>query len=741
MNNKKMIALFFAFVVVSTGALVLTSDDSDAATYNARIFIDGEEHQGTGNNLLNVVKSVTGDDLVVAANGNITSYKGEEAPAGYAWVFFKWVPMGDTTVVPAIDWIVVQLTNNSVLDNGASFAIHLSKITTVGGKTTYSIPDFEPQSTAYFFIKFAEQYDNKYVLNLLTEKERRDGFWISGTGSSADEALYEACQRYVFDLTMNMGDGSGGHEAILKGWLGSFMRMGDETIGAPEDSTYRYWSQFTWNGSTWNYNQNALGYFDPGINPYYGIVRQTTLEGSASSGISFNPERLNVPSLVRSANSVWDGEPGGGDDPDPEPEVKPTSITLNTTSLSFFENSGSQKLTATLTPANAIKTVNWTTSNSSVATVDSDGNVTPIREGNAVITATAEGGKTAICSVTVKKQSSPTSFELSASSTTLTINGTVQLYANQSVRSWSSSDTSVATVDSNGRVTGVKAGAAVITATSSSGNTATCLVSVSQGSSGGETSSDIFTGNMSNTAYAVDHDSNSVTSESLVVGSIDESGYVVDDKAIRELITQLDKVKKLASNATMNVIIDGGSSDTVNIANLSSVANAGANIVIRSSSGDVTLTNEILSNISSDSFALDMKGVNPNDLNEEQKEQVGDKDILIGITANSSGSDVHELGGKATVSVKYSIPSGVSVSEISLWYLAEDGTTEKMEFTYRGGYITFETDHFSIFKIGVESGSSGGISTTMIAGIIIAVIAVVVIAVALVWRNKQSASS
>ncbi|MCD8355019.1 MAG: S-layer homology domain-containing protein, partial [Clostridia bacterium] len=44
---------------------------------------------------------------------------------------------------------------------------------------------------------------------------------------------------------------------------------------------------------------------------------------------------------------------------------------------------------------------------------------------------------------------------------------------------WSSSNTSVATVDSSGKVTGVKAGTATITATSNNGKTATCQVTVS----------------------------------------------------------------------------------------------------------------------------------------------------------------------------------------------------------------------------------------------------------------------
>ena len=62
-------------------------------------------------------------------------------------------------------------------------------------------------------------------------------------------------------------------------------------------------------------------------------------------------------------------------------------------------------LTATVLPDNATnKNVSWTSSNESVATVSSIGEVTGISKGNAIITVkTEDGGKTATCNVTVKE--------------------------------------------------------------------------------------------------------------------------------------------------------------------------------------------------------------------------------------------------------------------------------------------------------------------------------------------------
>ena len=76
------------------------------------------------------------------------------------------------------------------------------------------------------------------------------------------------------------------------------------------------------------------------------------------------------------------------------------SITLDQSSMDMTEGDTKQ-LTATTTPA-AVG-VTWTSSDSSVATVDSDGKVTGIKEGTCTITATTTDGSnlSASCTVTV----------------------------------------------------------------------------------------------------------------------------------------------------------------------------------------------------------------------------------------------------------------------------------------------------------------------------------------------------
>ncbi|MDE7452588.1 MAG: Ig-like domain-containing protein, partial [Paramuribaculum sp.] len=66
----------------------------------------------------------------------------------------------------------------------------------------------------------------------------------------------------------------------------------------------------------------------------------------------------------------------------------------------------STTLKAIITPENATeKSVTWSSSDSSVASVDASGLVTALKAGTATITATTSNGLTASCTVTVKAKS------------------------------------------------------------------------------------------------------------------------------------------------------------------------------------------------------------------------------------------------------------------------------------------------------------------------------------------------
>lgn len=149
-------------------------------------------------------------------------------------------------------------------------------------------------------------------------------------------------------------------------------------------------------------------------------------------------------------------------------------------------------LKAKFSPTNVTNsTVTWTTSNASVATVTSGGKVTGKGNGNVTITASMKGAnKTTITATHEMTVGTPaaTGVQLDKSSVTLGYGKTTQLtatvnpkYSRQDV-TWSSNNTTVATVSNSGLVTAKNiAGKATITATSVDGGfTASCQITVKE---------------------------------------------------------------------------------------------------------------------------------------------------------------------------------------------------------------------------------------------------------------------
>lgn len=168
-------------------------------------------------------------------------------------------------------------------------------------------------------------------------------------------------------------------------------------------------------------------------------------------------------------------------------------VSVSLSSLTIHRNT-TALLSYTINPVTASnKLVNWSSSNTSVATVDADGLVRAISEGSTGITATTQdGGKKAVSAVTVisplSSSISVTGLTLDPSVLSLDVGGTKLLAVaitpsnatNQSL-AWTTSDASVAAVTTSGLVVALTPGTATITATTQDGSNrqATCAVTVS----------------------------------------------------------------------------------------------------------------------------------------------------------------------------------------------------------------------------------------------------------------------
>ncbi|MEK3768609.1 Ig-like domain-containing protein [Paenibacillus sp. FSL R5-0887] len=173
-------------------------------------------------------------------------------------------------------------------------------------------------------------------------------------------------------------------------------------------------------------------------------------------------------------------------------DVIVTGVTLDKPTLSLTEGEAGDTLSAVIAPINATnKTVNWSSSDETVATVV-NGVVTPVGVGTAIITVTTtDGSFTASSVVNVSAPIPPvvdvTGVKLDQETLNLTageadglLKATIEP-ANATDKDviWSSSDETVATVV-NGIVTPVGEGTAVITVTTKDGSfTASSVVNVS----------------------------------------------------------------------------------------------------------------------------------------------------------------------------------------------------------------------------------------------------------------------
>lgn len=168
--------------------------------------------------------------------------------------------------------------------------------------------------------------------------------------------------------------------------------------------------------------------------------------------------------------------------------VKVSSIAVSPSSVSL-EIGSTRNLTANVQPADATdRSVTWSSSNTAVATVNSSGVVTAVSVGTATIRARANDGsdKVGTCSVTVTPVAVTgvsldiTSIQMIVGTADVTLTATVNPNnaTNKNV-SWESDNTSVASVDANGKVHAVASGTAIITVTTEDGGfTASCTVTV-----------------------------------------------------------------------------------------------------------------------------------------------------------------------------------------------------------------------------------------------------------------------
>lgn len=150
-----------------------------------------------------------------------------------------------------------------------------------------------------------------------------------------------------------------------------------------------------------------------------------------------------------------------------------TNITLDKTGTVNLNRGDKIVVTPTITPNNTTedKKVTYKSSNENVAVIDANGNITAVGKGEATITAKV-GKNNVTASFNVKVKAPIKSIKIKGDNLSVNRKSSIKLDAiidpedtddNRTI-TWTSSDTSVATVDNNGNVKGLKEGTVKITA-------------------------------------------------------------------------------------------------------------------------------------------------------------------------------------------------------------------------------------------------------------------------------------
>ena len=217
-------------------------------------------------------------------------------------------------------------------------------------------------------------------------------------------------------------------------------------------------------------------------------------------------------------------------------------------------------LKATVNPSSADQTVTWTSSDTKVATVSTAGKVKGVKAGTATITATSKAtGLKTTCKVTVsyvKLDQTDTALEKGK---TMTLTATVypSSLSDRSV-TWKSSNTAIATVSTAGKVKGVKAGTATITATSkATGLKTTCTVTVGYVKLD-QTEASVEKGKtvtLKSTVYPSSLSDKTVTwkSSNTAIATVSTAGKVKGVKAGTATITCTSKATGLKTTCTVTV--------------------------------------------------------------------------------------------------------------------------------------------------------------------------------------------
>lgn len=428
----------------------------------------------------------------------------------------------------------------------------------------------------------------------------------------------------------------------------------------------------------------------------------------------------------------------------------PSVITLDSASKSVYRGQDFT-ITATVTSSAAIENMVLFSSDSDVVTVAETEYSTPggiaivhlnaAKVGDAIITATTTDGGIARCAINVL----PAGVVLDYTSKTLypgdsfTLTATVipeeavhkeiSFRVGNDMVSLGTPSYDAQSGKTTVPVNAIRTGTATITATTSDGGTAQCVVTVqphiNKGSDNNSSTSSTSSTNATPTTDVSNitisdtstpgHDS--VTSTIAAEAKTDKDGKTIAAVTESEVTEAINKVieaeAKMGEGTAANLEIKLSGPADAKVVEVSLpkaaidkvVGNKLDAMTISTSIGDITFDKEAVKTISREAAGdvkITVSKVDSTTLSDEVKQIVGDRPVL-NFSVTSGDKTISQFTGNATVSLPYTPKAGEDTEAIVIYYINSQGHPEIVSncvYNKETRMISFKTNHFSKYAVG-----------------------------------------
>ena len=215
-------------------------------------------------------------------------------------------------------------------------------------------------------------------------------------------------------------------------------------------------------------------------------------------------------------------------------------------------------------------------------------------------------------------------------------------------------------------------------------------------------------------------------------GSDTFNKVIVSKTDISEAVAQASAAaKKSGTKAVVEIQIESTEQTrqaqaTIPVASLNKIVKSDVSgLVVSSGVASILFDTDALRGLSEqtaeDSIRIVAGKIDASSLSQSVMDTIGDAEVYeFSIFAGTAGISSFN-GGKASVTIPYTLKKGESADGITVWYIGSDGTLQKVEdaeYNKDNKTVTFETTHFSTYAIsftssvsspsGVPSDNSGG---------------------------------